>query len=104
MGEGRRERRGDLTPEQQEERFSTGGLGFEESLRRVLIAGEGHHLADDEKGEGMTEHSGLAERDLTDEQVIAEVARLRAGVIDGSTPVFFDAESAQRYWSERFRA
>lgn len=106
MDEGRRRRRGELTPEQEQERFSTGGLGFEESLRRVLTAGEGEgdHLVNDEKGEGMAEHSGLAERELADEQVMAEVARLRAGVMDGSIPIFFDAESAHRYWSERFGA
>src|SRR5438132_802295 len=40
MGGGR-EYPGDLTPEQEQERFSTGGLGFEESLRRVLIGGPG---------------------------------------------------------------
>jgi hypothetical protein len=37
-GEGRR-RRGELTPEQEAERFSTGGVGFEESLRSVLAGG-----------------------------------------------------------------
>ena len=47
-------RRGGLTPEQQAEKFSTGGLDFEDSLRRVLADGpepEGEDQVDEEAAE-----------------------------------------------------
>lgn len=92
MGEGGEKLpRGELSPEQQAERFSTGGLDFEESLRRVLVGGRG-----DESDEGapeMGEQAALADRELTDEQLLSIWERTTAGVRDGSIPTFSDARS-----------
>lgn len=35
---------------------------------------------------------------VADDEVIAEIERLRAGVMDGSVPVFLDGASAYDYW------
>lgn len=40
---GKKRRRDSLTPEQRAEKFSTGGLSFEESPRRVLAGGPDEH-------------------------------------------------------------
>jgi hypothetical protein len=50
----------------------------------------------------MSEHSGAAEREVPDEELIAEIKRLSAGVVDGSVPVFFDAQAAKDYRFGRF--
>jgi hypothetical protein len=92
-------RRGRLAPEQQEERFSTGGLGFEESLRRVLVRGPD----DENKGEEAMEHSGVAESDLTDEELMKRMADAQARLRDGSAQVFYDDESLITYWENRSR-
>ncbi len=50
----------------------------------------------------MGEHPGVAAPEITDEEIISEIQRLRVGVMEGSVPVFFDGTSAHRYWSEQF--
>jgi hypothetical protein len=83
MGDGR-EYRGDLTPEQERERFSTGGLGFEESLRRVLIGGPGEDSG--ETGGTMGTASGAVEQARVNEdlEILDRLARFERSVIDGS--------------------
>ena len=101
MGEsGEKGRRGGLTPEQQAEKFSTGGLDFEESVRRVLAGGpdDEHNLG----AKGMGEHSGVAERELTDEEVISVWEKTIAGVSDGSLPTFSDAAALREDIRRRF--
>jgi len=75
---GEKGRPGPLTPEPRAERLSTGGLDHEESLRRVPAMGE---------------HSGVAERELTDEEVIDIWERTIAGVRDGTIPIFNEKDA-----------
>lgn len=51
MTSSRRERRHTLTAEQRSERFSTGGLDFRASLRRVLAGGREEPKAEPEEPE-----------------------------------------------------
>ena len=102
MGKGgeERRRREALTPEQQAERFSTQGLDFEESLRRVLAGG-----ADDEHNQGekgMDEQSGVVERELSDSELLEIWATTTAGVKNGSIPTFGDADSLREDIRRRF--
>ncbi len=101
MGKGdRRRRRRALTAEQSEERFSTGGVNFDESLRRVLAGGP-----DDEHGQGairMTEPAGVLERELTDEELIVIWETTIAGVRDGTIRTFGDAASLREDIRTRF--
>lgn len=92
MGEGRR-KRGELTPEQEQERFSTGGLSFEESLRRVLTAGpDDHHSeASEDQIEEARTTMGTACEELTelatvddDSEILDRLARFEQSLIDGS--------------------
>lgn len=93
MGEG-----GDsgLTPDQRAERFSTEGLDFEASLRRVSAGGR------EEEGQEMGEHSGVAERELTDEQVIEAWESMTAGIRDGSIQTFNDPAALREDIRRRF--
>jgi hypothetical protein len=105
---GSEHRGGESTPAQEQERSSTGEIGFENSLPPVVVTGpDDEHTGSagerlEKTGGTVGEQSGVAERDMTDEELIKEIERLRAGVLDGSVPIFFDGESAFRYWSERF--
>lgn len=70
--------RGGLTPEQQAERFSTGGVSFEDSLRRVLAAEpdeSSEEVAGEEQGRTMT-------RRLSEEEVQELLDRERARMAD----------------------
>ena len=101
MGKGgEKRRRGALTPEQQREKVSTGGVDFEEPRRRVLAGGP-----DDEQEQGgakMIEHSGVLERDLTDEELIVIWETTIAGVRDGTIRTFGDAASLREDIRTRF--
>ena len=89
MGKGDGRSRGGLTREQQAERSSTGGLAFDESLRRIVVGGPD----DPDEGETMAEDSGAAESELTDEEVTTIWETTTAGVRDGVIPIFDDKES-----------
>jgi len=76
MGKGGHERRrGALTPEQEAERFSTGGLGFEESLTRVLAGGP-------EPEETVDEEPTETERRMTPQELQELVERERERMRD----------------------
>jgi hypothetical protein len=47
----RRERGRRLSPEQERERFDTGGLGFIDSLKRVIAGGRGDEHGDADRRE-----------------------------------------------------
>lgn len=47
----------------------------------------------------MSDSSG---DERTDSEIGATIEQMRTGVMDGSVPIFFDAESAIRYRRERF--
>jgi hypothetical protein len=78
------EGRGELTPEQEQQRFSTGGRGFEEPLRRVLIGGPGDESG--ETGGTMGTASAAVGQGRVDEdlEILERLARFEQSVIDGS--------------------
>lgn len=84
MTKGGRKRRGDeLTPEQREERFSTGGVGFEESLRRVLGGPNDGFPGDQENDvtEGFVRADASPTADL---EILDRLAGFEQAVIDGT--------------------
>ena len=97
MGKGgEKGRRGRLTREQRAEKFSTGSLDFEESLRRVLAGGP-----DDEHKKGGTTVGDVVEHELTDEELVKRMADAQARLRDGSAKVFYDDKSLVEYWENR---
>lgn len=70
--------------DQAEERFSTGGLEFNQALQRVLAGGR-----DDE-------------HEPTDEELVSRAERLLAAIEDGSMPMFYDVASLREYMDKRF--
>ena len=70
---------GEVTPRQERERFSTGGLNEEESLRRVLVTGPGERTDE-----------AYMDRELSDDELIEVWETTTAGVRDGGIQSFLD--------------
>jgi hypothetical protein len=92
-------RRGGLTPEQRAERFSTSGLDFQDSLQFTLAGGRG----EDEQATDEGQHSREAERELTDDELLARIEDAERQLEAGSANVFYDEDSLLIYWTRRPR-
>jgi hypothetical protein len=86
VSQGAQSQHHELTHEQQQARLSTGGVGFDESIRRGPAGGP----TDDDPGEAMVSPSAFVDRELTDEEVIEIWETTIAGVSDGTIPTFTD--------------
>ncbi len=96
---------GELTPEQEEEqeRFSTGGVEFAEALRRDLVAGPDEPRGDQQERNGMLgEGTGCIDRELSDDELVAIWEATTAGVKNGALPTFADSAALREDIRRRF--
>ena len=90
MAKGGREQRVGSSPDEQQERVSTGGVDFEDSTRRVRSAGS--ESPEDE----INKASAHVDRELTDEELLEVWESTISGVKDGSIRMFDDKDTLIR--------
>lgn len=73
-----------------------------EAQERIFVRrGWEARLSTDQESTALGEHAGATEGDLADEELLGRVQESTREIQNGSTVVFYDADSLKAHWADR---